>query len=72
MSSTSRGPLGKLSVHNRVRSGSPAHMQRSATPSDMLRSVTPTRELINSSKSIRRDSAPGGDFSYSESLAGKT
>jgi len=90
MSSTSRGPLGKLSVHNRVRSGSPAHTQRSATPSDMLRSVTPsdmlrsatpsdmlrsvtpTRELINSSKSIRRDSAPGGAFSYSESLAGKT
>eukprot|EP00090_Calanus_glacialis_P023332 TRINITY_DN3598_c0_g1_i1.p1 TRINITY_DN3598_c0_g1~~TRINITY_DN3598_c0_g1_i1.p1 ORF type:complete len:1094 (-),score=184.02 TRINITY_DN3598_c0_g1_i1:874-4155(-) len=72
LSSASRGPLGKLSVHNRVRSGSPAHIQRSATPNDMLRSVTPTRDLINSSKSIRRDSAPGGAFSYSESLAGKT
>jgi len=68
----SRGPLGKLSVHNRVRSGSPAHAQRSATPSDLLRSATPTRELINSSKSIRRDSAPGGGFSYPEPLAGKT
>merc|ERR1719232_1446433 len=72
LSSATRGPLGKLSVHNRVRSGSPAHIQRSATPSDMLRSGTPTRDLINSSKSIRRDSAPGGAFSYSESSAGKT
>lgn len=72
LSSASRGPVGKLSVHSRVRSGSPAHLQRSATPSDMLRSITPTRDLINSSKSIRRDSAPGGAFSYSESSAGKT
>merc|ERR1719233_1810880 len=72
LSSATRGPLGKLSVHNRVRSGSPAHIQRSATPSDMLRSATPTRDLINSSKSNRRDSAPGGAFSYSETSAGKT
>jgi len=72
LSSATRGPLGKLSVHNRVRSGSPAHIQRSATPSDMLRSATPTRDLINSSKSNRRDSAPGGAFSYSENSAGKT
>ena len=37
MSSTARGPLSKLGIGARVRSGSPAHIQRSATPSELLR-----------------------------------
>jgi len=72
MSSTARGPLGKLTVHSgRVRSGSPAHTQRSVTPSDMFRTATPTREVLNLTRSVRRDSAPGGVNNSPGDIAGK-
>jgi len=68
MSSTARGPLGRMTA--RVRSGSPAaHLQqRSATPSDLLRSGTPTREM----KQMRRDSAPPEVYSLMSESPGKT
>lgn len=66
MSSTARGPLGKLSLHRgeerRVRSGSPRH--RSATPQE-LREMLDRRPGTPTSTSVvrgaRRDSAPGGE-----------